>query len=242
MIAGETVIQTLYLYDAAGALVTYASKALMTGAGWDLTWYDNTGVALASQPTWSLPVAGASGRHQIAFVMPSGVWTCKVTLPAAANVSAPTEFGDEGTPYDIDSVGAQIATANGVAITPVTVGDSATIYDGDSIKLLFSVSEAALAYIGAASLTAADSRVAEIKLDSLDSSVAATATLTTSIISDTSGNRVVQGLLASFPAGLAVPTGTKSVSATAQLRITEGSLDCIASQIALTVLWKATTS
>lgn len=238
MITGETVIQTLYLYDAAGALVTYASKALMTAALWDLTWYDNTGVALASQPTWTLPVAGSAGRHQIAFVMPSGVWTCKVTLPAAANVAAPAEFSDEGTAYDIDTVGSQIATSNGVALTPITVGDAMTIYDGDSLVVAFTVSPAALAYIGAASLAAVDTLTAEIKLDSADSSAAALATLTTSITSTTT----VQGLLAAFPAGLAVPTGPKSISATAQLRITEGSRGCIACSIAITVLWKATTA
>ncbi len=244
MIAGETVIQTLYLYDASGALVSYATKAAMVAALWDLTWYDNTGVALASQPTWTLPVAGASGRHQIAFVMPEGVWTCKVSLPAAANVAAPAEFGDEGTAYDIDSVGSQIATSNGVSLTPITTGDAQTIYDGDSIITDFAISEAALAYIGAASLAAVTvgNMVPAIKLDSVDSDQPQTALMTPTITSDVLNTRTVRGTLAAFPAALAVPDATKSVSATIQLRLTYSGKTCIATAVALTVLWKAPTA
>ncbi len=243
MITGETVIQTLYLYDAAGALVSYATKAAMASAGWALTWYDNTGVALSSQPTWTLPVAGASGRHQIAFVMPSGVWTCKVTLPAAANVAAPAEFGDEGTAYDIDSVGSSIATSSGVALTAITIGDAVTVYDGDSLVFDFAVSEAALTELGAASLTAVTTKLVQIKLDSSDSSTAAiAATFTNSITSDVSGTRTLHAYVDAFPAALAVPAGTKSVSATAHLRLTNGTKTVIASAIAVTVQWKATTA
>jgi len=243
VITGDEAIQPIYLYDTAGALVSYASKALMQAAGFDLTWYDADAVALASQPAWTLPVAGADGRHQIKYVIPNGPWTCKVSLPSAANNAAPIEFWAEGMSYDENSIGSLIATSGGVALTPVTTADEAEIYDGDSIVLNFSVTEAALEYINAASLNACDSLVAEIKLNTIDSDQPATVVgLTETITSDTAGNRVVQAVLAAFPAALAVPDATKSLACTAQLRLTEGSRTAIASEIALSVKWKATST
>lgn len=247
MITGEPDIQTLYLYDAAGALVSYASKALMVAALWDLIWYDADGVALASQPTWSLPVAGALGRHQIKFIVPAGVWTCKVSLPAAANVAAPIEFGGEGLSYDIDTIGSMIATTNGVAITPVTVSDTATIFQGDSLVFDFAVSEAALTLLGvgvaAGALALVDTKLCQIKLNSADSGdTAITAVFTNSITSDVVGTRTLRATLSVFPSGLNIPASAKSLPFTAHLRLTEGSTTIIASEIAGTVLWKATTA
>lgn len=241
---GATIPQAIYLFDAAGKEATFATKAALQAAGWDLTWYDNTAVALASQPTWTLPVAGVNGRHQPAFVMPSGLWTCKVTRPSLLHLSAPTEFSGEGSAYDLNSIGASIATSGGVALTPITVGDDTTIYDGDSIILDFAVSEAALAYIGAASLAAVTvgGMVPGIKLDSLNSDDPQSALLTPTITSDISGTRTVRGTLAAFPAALLVQDATKSTAATAQLRLTYAGKTCIASSIALTIQWKATTA
>lgn len=244
MIAGDDAIQTIYLFDSTGLPVAYASKAAMQAAGWDLTWYDEDGVALSSQPTWTLPVAGeTTGRHQIRYVMPSGVWTAKVTVPSALASAAPVEFSDEGTSYDIDSVGSLIASSSGVSLTPVLTSDTAEIFDGDSIVLDFSVTEAALSYVGAASLAAVDTILCQVKLDSLNSDDTASVTgFTNSITSDTSGNRVVRCTLNAFPAALAVQDSTKSLAATAHLRLTEGSKTAIASEIKLTVKWKATTA
>lgn len=243
MITGETIPQALYLYLPSGSAATYATKAAMQAAGWDLTWYDNTGVALASQPTWTLPVAGVNGRHLIAFVMPANPWTCKVTLPTLIYASAPTEFTGEGNAYDIDTVGSLIATANGVSLTPITIGAAVTIYDGDSLIFDFAVSEAALTYIGAASLTAITvaGMVPGIKLDSLNSDDPQSALLTPTITSDVSGTRTVRGTLATFPSALQVVDLSKATQATAQLRLTYSGKTCIASVIAVTVQWKATT-
>lgn len=243
-ITGDEIPQPVYLFDATGKPETFATKAAMQAAGWDLIWYDEDETALSSQPTWTLQSAGeASGRHHIRYVMPAGVWTCPVVRPTVDHYAAPTEFTGEGTTYDVDSVGSLIATSGGVALTPVTTSGEAEIYDGDSIILDFSVTEAALTYIGAASLTAIDALSAEIKLNTADSSAAATvATLTESITSDVSGNRVVRGLLAAFPAALAVPAAAKSLACTAQLRATEGTKTAIVSEIALTIKWKATTA
>ena len=85
----------------------------------------------------------------------------------------------------------------------------------------------------------ADQRV----LDSLNSDDTASVTgFSNSITSDTSGNRVVRCTLNAFPAALAVQDSTKSLAATAHLRLTEGSKTAIASEIKLTVKWKATTA
>jgi len=244
VITGDEIPQPLYLFDATGAPVIYASKAAMQAAGWDLIWYDEDEVALASQPTWTLQSAGeTSGRHHIRYVMPTAVWTCPVVKPSVDHYSAPAEFGGEGLTYDTDAIGSLIATSGGVSLTPVTTADEAEIYDGDSIILDFAVTEAGLAYIGAASLAAIDTMISHIKLNTTDSDQVATVTgLTNSITSDTSGNRVVRATLDAFPAALAVLDATKSLACTAQLRATEGTKTAILAEIALTIKWKATST
>jgi len=244
VITGEEAVQPLYLFDATGAPLAYASKAAMTAAGWGLTWYDEDETALSSQPTWTLQSAGeSSGRHHIRYIMPTGIWTVPVVKPTVDHYSAPAEFGGEGTAYDIDSVGSLIATSNGVSLTPVTTADEAEFYDGDSIVLDFAVTEAALAYIGAASLAAIDTLLAEIKLNTIDSDqVATVGGLTESITSDVSGTRTVRAVLDAFPAALAVPDNTKSLACTAHLRATEGTKTAIISEIAVTIKWKATST
>lgn len=243
-VTGDEIPQALYLYDATGAPVSYATKAAMQAAGWDLIWYDEDETALSSQPTWTLQSAGeSSGRHHIRYVMPSGPWTCPVVLPTVNHMSAPAEFSGEGMTYDTDSVGSLIATSNGVSLTPVTTADEAEIYDGDSIILDFAVTEAALTYIGASSLADITTLLAEIKLNTVDSDQPATVgSMTESITSDTSGNRVVRAVLESFPAALAVPDASKSLACTAQLRATKTTKTAIVSEIALTVKWKATSA
>jgi hypothetical protein len=86
--------------------------------------------------------------------------------------------------------------------------------------------------------------LAEIKLNSLDSSVAASVgTLTETITSDTSGNRVVRVTLDAFPVALAVPAGSQqSVQATLQLKLTNGAKSITANATQITVRWKATTT
>jgi hypothetical protein len=243
-ITGDEIPQAIYLFSPTGVPLSYATKAAMQAAGWDLIWYDEDDVALSSQPTWTLQSAGDSeGRHPIRFIIPSGVWTCPVVKPSIEYYAAPAEFSGEGFSYDTDAIGSLIATSNGVALTPVTTADSAEIYMGDSIILDFAVTEAALTYIGAASLAAIDTLLAEIKLNTTDADQAATVGgLTESITSDTSGNRVVRAVLDAFPSALNVPDGAKSLACTAHLRATEGTKTAIIGEIALTIKWRATTS
>ena len=104
------------------------------------------------------------------------------------------------------------------------------------------VPEAALTALGAASLAAIDTLACGVKLVSKTSDDTQDAALSTSIVTDTSGNRVVRAFLNAFPAAFAVPDTVRSVSAEIALRATEGSKTFIVATCALTVKWKATTT
>jgi hypothetical protein len=227
---------------ATGVARDFADKAAMVTAGYDLTWYDDAGDALASQPTWTMERSETNGDHMLAYAVPLGAYGIRLTVPGTDYASVALWSGI-GYTYGPDDLGSLIATSGGVALTPVTTSDEAEIYDGDSIILDFSVTEAALTYINAASLTACDTLLAQIKLNTNDSDETADVTgFTNTVTSDTSGNRVLRAVLAAFPAALAVPDGAKSIACTAQLRATEGTKTAIVSEIALTVKWKATTA
>jgi hypothetical protein len=244
MIVGDSIPRSLYVQNAAGQPLTYSTYALLQAAGISVTFYAATGIALASQPTITMPVAGVSGRHQLAFVMPDGLWTAKVTSTNANVYPVPTEFDGEGTTYDVDTLGSLIATSGGVAVSATSFSNSAEMYDGNSIDVSCSVPEAALTAIGAASLALCDSLVAEIKINATDSSAAATVGgLTEAITSDTSGARTVRVTLDAFPAALAVPVGgQQSVNATLHLKLTNGTKIITANSTSLIVKWKATTA
>jgi hypothetical protein len=238
---GETDCQALYLETDAGVAATYADKTAFLAAGYALTFRDIANAALSPQPTWTIPTTGVGKRHLISFTVPDGVFTCGVTLPSGKTCS-PVEFSGEGTAYDVDSVGGLIVSSNGVTVTPTRTDSTASMFDGDSIDLSFSVTEAALTSIGATSLADCTTRAAEIKLDTLDSSAAASvATLVETITTDTSGTRIIRATLDTFPSALAVAASTKSTSATAHLRLTKSTKTIIAAEIKLTINWKATT-
>lgn len=241
-VVGSDQVLPLFLYIS-GAAVNYANKTAFQAAGWGLTWQDADGADLPTQPTWTLPIAGdaTTGRHIVKFAEPDGTYTIKITQ-ATNGSSYPLEATGEGSSYDIDAIGALIATSGGSVISTSAVTDTATMFDGDSIYLTFSVLEAALTQIGASSLADCDTLAAEIKLDANDSGDSAdVATLTESIVSDVSGTRTVRGTLDAFPSALAVEDSQKSRQATAHLRLTKGTKTIIASEIKLTINWKATT-
>lgn len=244
MIVGDEIPQALYLFDATGAPLTYATYAAFLAAGWAITFYDEDGTALASQPVITLPAAGVSGRNQIRYIMPSNIWTAKVINSNPLLTSAPAEFSGEGTAYDIDSVGSAISTSSGVAISETAFSQTYEMYDGNSISVYCSIPEAALTAIGAASLAAVDTITAEIKINSVDSDNPATVGgLTETITSDTANNRVVRVTLDAFPAALAVPDGgQQTLAATLQVKLAEGTKVLTANNTAMTIRWKATTT
>lgn len=244
MLTGDSIPRAIYVQNMAGQFVSFSSYALFQAAGFSITFYDSTGVALASQPTITLPFSGVNGRHQFTYVMPNNPWTAKVSSTNPGLFATPVEFDGEGTTYDIDSVGSAIATSSGVAISDTAFTDSVEMYDGNSIDVSCAVAEAAISRIGATSLATCDSLVAEIKLNSLDSSVAASVPgLIETISSDVPGTRTVRVTLDAFPAVLAVPTGSQqAVQATLQLKLTKGTKTITANSTQITVRWKATTT
>lgn len=240
---GDNIPQAIFLQGFGGSPLIYASKTDFQAAGWDISWRDASDVALTTQPTWTLGAGAANGRHALTYTLPDGPWTARLTVPNPAFVASPLEFDGEGSVYDIDSIGSIIVTSTAIAVAPTVIEGTAELFDGNSIRLDFSVPEAALTAIGASSLATCDTLVAEIKLDSADSSAAPpVTTLTETIITDISGTRLVRGTLATFPAALAVPAGgQQTLACTAHLLLTKGSSVITGSVIRITVKWKANT-
>lgn len=236
----DTIPQVLFLCDVAGNPVTFANAAAFIAAGWNLTWQDNTGTALGSQPTWTLSAGDSNGRHVVGFQPPDGSWTVKLTVPAGYR-SDPAEFAGEATVYDADSLYGLLVASDGVPVTESTTTGDLDIFDANSIIIDFSILEAALTELGIANLASADSMSAQIKLTSKNSADASDATLTTSIISDVSGARTVRGELDTFPAALEVPTGAKTLDTRADLRITKGAKTITVAIRNVTFRWKANT-
>ena len=244
MIIGSTVPLTVFVQNDSGAFVTYANLAAFQAAGFSITFYGPTGAALAVQPAVTLPLTGVNGRHQFAFVMPTGLWTAAIVGTNPLLFATPVEFFSEGTSYDVNSIGSAIAISSGVSISDTALSNSVEMFDGNSVDISCAVTEAALAKIGATSLADCGSLVAEIKLNSLDSSTAASvAGLVETITSDILNNRVVRVTLDAFPSALAVPVGSQqTVQATLQLKLTKTTKVITANSTQITVRWKATTA
>lgn len=239
-VIGTTLAQALYLKTDAGAAVSYATKALFIAAGWDIIWQDSTGTALSTQPTWTLS-AGSGGRHVVGFTCPAGQWTAKV-VQIASNFSNPLEFSGEGLANDADTLYATLVGSLGTPATDVSTDGEVRIFDGNSLRIDFSVLETALAFIGASSLADCSSISAELKLITLNSDDPATvATMTETILADTSGNRTVRVDVDAFPAALAVPDAAADVRARCDLRLVKGAREVVAATVSVVVLWKAHT-
>ncbi len=239
---GETDILVLYLEDAAGAALNYASKALFQAANFDLTWKDNTGTALSTQPTWDLE-SSSGKRHQFSYIVPADPWTIEVTVPST-HVSTPKEISGEGDSYSIDDIGSILASTGSVTISPTSTSTTATMFDGDSIYIAGIVIPAiALTAIGASSLADCSTRLAFIKRESQDSNdppdVALANGLTVTATADSGGNHVVKVECTAFPAILGVLDDTDALSAKVQVRLTKGSKEIVAAEVALTVRWVA---
>ena len=224
---------------ATGVARDFADKTAFQAGGYDFTWYDEDGVALASQPTWDQTRSETNGDHFFYYEVPLGAFSIRLTVPATDYASVALWTG-RGTSYGIDDLGGMIASTGSVTLTPTVTSADAEMFDGDSIDVSMSVTEAALTSIGAASLAACDTVRAYIKLDSTNSGAAPTVdytSLTTAITSDTSGNRVVRVTANAFPAAIAIGDSAKSLSCKVMLELGEGSKLIIASVVNLTVKW-----
>ncbi len=131
MITGESVPKIVCLQTTAGAAASYADKAAFTGAGWDLTWRDVDGTALASQPTWTIADEGAS-LHRIKYTVPAGFWWVEYTVPAGYRAD-PASFAGEGQSYDEDSIATLLQTNQGIpALQSAADRDLGDVVMGDS--------------------------------------------------------------------------------------------------------------
>lgn len=226
---------------ATGAALDYASKAAFLSDGWLLTWMDVDGVDLVSQPTWDLVRSDTDGDHQFKAEVPYDWWRAKLTVPAGKYATA-TNWTGRGTNYGNDDIGGMIASAGTIALSPTATSDTATMYDGDSLKFTVSVTEAALTLIGAASLAACDTRRAYIKLDTTAAGAAPTVDytdLTVTILTDTSGDRTLSITKDAFPTALAVPSTTKDINCTLMLELGEGTKLIMAASVSITILWSS---
>jgi len=187
---------------------------------------------------------GNGRAYDIAFTAPGTTGDIVIRFaPTAGNdLIFPDVWADQVTVYGIDSIGALISTTSAVPATDFSTSSQSEIFHGDSLQFDLSVSESALLALGAASLAAIDTLACGVKLTSRNSADAQDATLSTAIVSDTSGNRVVRVNLDAFPAALAIATALQSVSARVDLRATEGTKTFIVATLNLTIKWRATTA
>jgi hypothetical protein len=183
--------------------------------------------------------------YNLAFTAPATagrLWMNVRPVNRQRHVLSWDSFDEDLSVYTLDSLGSIIATTGTIVVSDLSTETSLEIYDGDSIDVNLTVPEAALTALGAASLAAIDALACGVKLNSLNSDDPQSATLSTSIVTDTSGNRVVRAYLNAFPAALAVSDATQSTQATIALRATEGTKTFIVATCALTIKWKATTA
>lgn len=242
MITGTVLAQALYVQvDTTGVGTAYATKAAFLAAGHAITWQDSSGTALSSQPVWGLSAGTADGRHVLNFVNPSGQWTAKL-VPASGFIIAPAEVPGEGLSNDADTLYNQMLNTTGAPATSLTTNGDFTWYDGNSLSIDMTVLDTALTFIGATSLADTVAMLAEIKIKTKDSSVAADVpTLTETIKTDTLGARVVTVSVDAFPAAVLVPTGQQVLSIRCDLKLTKGGKSITAAVRNGSVLWKANT-
>jgi hypothetical protein len=238
--AGETDILVYFLEQLDGSALNYASKALFVAAGWNLSWVDAAGVALTTQPDWDLVVSSGK-RHQFEYTVPAGPWAVVTTIPSTHLIN-PIEYTGEGTTYDIDDIGARLATITAVPISPTATSSVHTMYDGDSIDVSVAIPEAALTVVGASSLADGVTLQAYIKRDDRDSNddpdVLHT-DLTAVATSDDPDDRVVRVTKTAFPSAIGVPDDGDTVSATLHVRLIKSGKEVIAGEAKLAIKWIA---
>ena len=240
-LAGSTSIIPLILQTDAGAALTYADKAAFTTAGWDVVFYDADGDVLTVD--WDLnpdTTATAGDTYLLSFTVPFGYYMAVVEI-VSTNLAIPAAFSDFGDTATLGQIKSAIAIAGGVFVTDTVSNSAITVFQGDSISVDMLIPEAALTAVDAVSVADLSSYAAELKLEATDATAAPVAVdFTETVVSDTSGERIVRASLNAFPSALDVdgPNGT-SVSARIDLRITKGSKTRVAATVDLTVVWTA---
>lgn len=136
-VAGDSIPKLIALQVAdglsAGDGLSYANKTAFQAAGWNLTWCDADGVALTSQPTWTIAVEDATrGIHRVKAVLPSGIGYVKPTIPSGYRID-PARWPFEGQAYDDDAIAGLLQTNQGVPeVRSADDGDLGDVVMGDS--------------------------------------------------------------------------------------------------------------
>lgn len=186
MHTGVTASKVLYLFDSGGNALSYSSAAAFTSAGWNLTWYNTSGVALTTQPAWSLAPLGSGGRHLVTYTWPTGVWQAVPTVPSG--MADPGTWGGEGTTYDDDSLGGLIATSQGTpgvqSAADANLGDVVTGDSWNSGTLYIPLGKLTPFGKVYADLASGWTITAGLKSQPADTMVAATATFGTTVATD----------------------------------------------------------
>jgi hypothetical protein len=234
---GSTVVISVRRQTAAGAastgkvLADFAYEFRLNGVVQSITPTVTEG---ATTGTWR--------EYHFSFTAPSSTGALDFFIVATnTDILAANTYTDDVVVSDTDTLAGLFVSSTVAPVSPVATQTTRTVFQGDTLRLDFVVLESTLSAIGAASLAAVDTLAIGMKLDSNDSGDAQDATLTATVLSDTSGNRVVRGTLA-FPAAFNVPDGQRQIAATAMLRLTEGSVTVIGAIVNVQVLWKATTA
>lgn len=140
MAAGDSFAKLVVLSVATGPLagdfLSYADKTAFQAAGWNLIAYDTDGVALTSQPTWSIAsVDATTGEHRVKWTEPSGAGYFRISHTNAYYRSDPFGWAFDGESYSIDDAMAVLLINQGIpAISSAADGDLGDVVDGDSYR------------------------------------------------------------------------------------------------------------
>lgn len=220
---GDPFEQALFLESDAGVAASYANAAAFTAAGWALSWEGMDGVAIASQPGYTIAVDGASGRHKLLFTLPSVPSNLKITWPSGFR-SDPAEIPLIFATADEDTVVNLITAAIGAPVAQ----DRVTQYDwetteNDSFAKEMTIPAAAITDWGYTDLTAAGWTVTAAARADGDTGTAAPLFVMTAAITDTA-LRKIRVSYNPFPTAAALTatelaSGSKRVNYDAQLSI-----------------------
>lgn len=202
---GDNVSLPIYLESNAGAAQTYANQAAFLAASWTLTWYQ-AGVALGTQPTYTVTPLGSTGIHWFNFNLPAGVDSIIVgnptgfrSDPAAIVLTTPTS--------DTDAIVSVLNTASGTPINNgIQTSYSFSVAEGDSFIKTLTVPAAALTDFGITDLTGTWTTTAAGR-DPTDSTTGSPAFVMTVAILSGAARTITMGWGSTFPAGAAMSAG-----------------------------------
>ncbi len=246
MAAGNPIFRLLLLQSDAGVNQAYASKAAFQAAGWDLTFKDGTGTALAVQPTWTI-LLSANGLHVVGITSEpvtetTGGWYADITVPPGYFTPSITIEGD-GVPYTLTDLLSQIMSGTGSTSGTGAARVSDALEDwvmGDSFELDDIVPLDGLTKIGCTDLTGVTVRAGWKQAFPLAESVATELFTGTVTVVDAT-LRTINIRVDTFPVAAALTSGQESVPYVLDISITKAGRTYTAKRYTQSVIWQADT-